>query len=123
MFDQMKAIKALSSLMANRDELKARFEQLQTELGQKEVSADAGAGAVRVTVSGKLEVRRVELDPAVIATLTGDDAEENRLLIEELIVGATNAAMQRAQEMAREEMSKMAGGVNLPGLDTMLGGA
>lgn len=122
MFDQMKGLKALSSLMANREELQKKFEQFQQELAKKEVTADAGAGAVRVTMTGKLAVKRVELDPSMIAVLTGDDAEENKALIEELIVSATNEAMQRAQALAKEEMAKMAGGLNLPGLEGLMGG-
>ncbi len=122
MFDQLKAMKALGSLMGNREELKAKFEQMQAELARKTVEADAGAGAVRVTVNGKLEVVRVALDPAMIATLTGPAAEENRAIIEELIVSATNEAMRRGQELAREEMTNLAGGLNLPGLDSLMGG-
>ena len=72
MFDQMKNLKALAGMMGNADQIKARFEQMQRDLERKTVSADAGAGAVRVTVNGKLHVERVELDPSMTAALVGE---------------------------------------------------
>ncbi|MCC6680017.1 MAG: YbaB/EbfC family nucleoid-associated protein [Phycisphaeraceae bacterium] len=104
--------------MANLPQIKQRMEQMQAELARKTVEAEAGAGAVRVTVNGKLEVLSVQLDPAMIATFLGDAAKaEDRQLVEELIASAVNEALRRAQELVKQEMSKAAGGLNLPGLD------
>lgn len=121
MMDQLKNLKTLASLMGNRDELRARFEQLQAELGKKTAEGDAGAGAVRVTVNGRLEVQRVELDSAMIATLTPGHGDEDKAMIEELIASATNDAMRKAQQLAKEEMARLAGGLNLPGMEGLLG--
>jgi len=117
MFDQLKALK---SMMGNLPEIKRRMEAMQAELARRTVEGEAGAGAVRVTVSGKLEVVSVRLDPAMTATLAGEGAEADRGMIEELIVSATNDALRRAQELVKEEMSKAAGGLNLPGMDGLL---
>ena len=122
MFDQMKNMKQLAGLMGNMGQLKEKFEQVQAELAKKHVEADAGAGAVRVTANGKLEIIRVEVDPAMVASLAGEGAEADREMIEELIASATNAALKKAQELVKEEMSKAAGGMNLPGMDQLLGG-
>lgn len=122
MFDQLKAMKALSSLMGNREEITRKIEQMQADLVRRTVEGDAGAGAVRVTANGKLEITRVELDPSMIATLSGPSAAENKAIIEELVASAVNEALRRAQDIAREEMSKAAGGLNLPGLEGLLNG-
>ena len=121
MFDQMKNLKALAGMMGNADQIKARFEQMQRDLEHKTVSADAGAGAVRVTINGKLHVERVELDPSMTAALVGEGADADREMIEELIASATNAALLKAQEMVKEELASATGGLNLPGMDGLLG--
>lgn len=114
----MKNLKQLASLLGNADQIKERMEQVQAELGRKTVDADAGAGAVRVTVNGKLEVTRLEIDPSMLGALTGDgaDAAQNKALVEDLVTAAVNEGLRRAQEMAREQMMSLAPGLDLPGL-------
>jgi len=122
MFDQMKNIKDLMGQLGNPQELREKFDQIQQELARKTVEAEAGAGAVRVTVNGKFEVQNVELDPHMIGALAGEGDETDKEMIEELITSATNAALTKAQQMVREEMSKLTGGLNVPGIENMLGG-
>ena len=121
MFDQLKNLKNLAGLMGNAGELREKMEKFQEELERMTVDADAGAGAVRVTVNGKLTVLSVSLDPTMISALAGEGAEADRAMIEELIVSATNEAMRRAQELVKQEMARQMDGMNLPGLDGMLG--
>ncbi|MFP4145000.1 MAG: YbaB/EbfC family nucleoid-associated protein [Phycisphaeraceae bacterium] len=121
MFDQMKNLRNLAGMFGNMDEIREKMAQIQAELAEKSVEADAGAGAVRVTVNGKMEVVRVELDQPMIASLSAGGDETDKQMIEELIVSATNAALEKAQEMVREEMSK-ASGLNLPGMENLFGG-
>ena len=116
MLDQLKNLKTLASLLGNSGELKAKFEQFQAELARKTVEADAGAGAVRVTMNGKFEVLRVQIDPAMMATLAGSGDDADRVMIEDLIASAVNAAFGKAQTVARDEAAKITGGLNLPGL-------
>jgi len=118
MFDQMKNLKQLASMLGNADQIKERMEQVQAELAKKTVDADAGAGAVRVTVNGKFEVVKFTLDPSMLAALTDEtaDAADNQALLEDLIAAAVNEAMRRAQEMVKQEMMSLAPGLNLPGL-------
>lgn len=122
MFDQMKNLKQLAGLMGNAGEIKAKFEAMQAELEQKTVEADAGAGAVRVTINGHLRVIGVHLDPAMTTALVGEGAEADKGMVEELIVSATNAAMTKAQLMIKDEMASITGGLNLPGMDQLMGG-
>lgn len=121
MFDQLKMMKQLAGLMGNAGEIKAKFEAVQAELETMLVEGDAGAGAVRVTMNGHLRVTYVKLDPAMITILVGVGEETDHGMIEELIVSATNAAMTKAQEMVKENMATLTGGMNLPGMDQLLG--
>ncbi len=121
MFDQLKNLKSLAGLMGNAGEIKEKFEQMQAELARIEIEADAGAGAVRVTVNGKMQILQVNLDPAMITALAGEGADADKVMIEELIVAATNAAMEKAQLAVKDQMAELTGGMNLPGLDGLLG--
>lgn len=113
--------KNLASLMSQAGQLKEKFADIQEQLAQKTVEADAGAGAVRVTMNGKFEVQRVELDRTMVRTLAGEGEQADQQMIEELIAAAVNAATAKVREMIQQEFSEMAGGLNLPGLDGLLG--
>ena len=121
MFDQLKNLKSLAGLMGNPGQMREKMEKLQAELSRLTAEADAGAGAVRVVVNGEMQVISVRLDPAMIAVLAGQGAEADRAMIEELITSATNEALDRAKELVRQEMAKLTDGLNLPGLDGLLG--
>lgn len=99
-----------SALMREAQNLKARLENMQTELGRLECTGEAGAGLVRVTLTGHHEVRRVEIDPAALA-----DAG----MLEDLVAAAMNDAVRRVRETVQERFSGLAGGLPpgmLPGL-------
>jgi len=122
MFDQMKNLKDLAGMFGNREEIQQKVQQLQEELARKTVEADAGGGAVRVTCNGKLEVQQVRIEPSMLGALTGEGQDADREMVEELIASATNAAIAKAQQMAQDEMAELASGMNIPGLDKLMGG-
>ena len=119
MFDNLKN---LAGLMGQAGQIKEKFEQLQAQLGQKTAEAEAGAGAVRVVMNGRFEVLAVRLDPTMIAKLAGAGADADRQMVEELIAAAVNAAVLKVQELIKDEMASLTGGMNIPGLDKLLGG-
>ncbi len=120
MFDQLKTMKQLAGLMGNAGEMKAKFEAMQRDLAEKTVEAEAGGGAVRVTVNGNLKLTQVQLDPRLTAAAAGPATDADRRMVEQLIVEATNAALEKAQEMLKGEMASLTGGMNIPGLDRLL---
>ena len=114
-------IKQLASLMGNAKEMREKAEEIQAELARKTVEGDAGAGAVRVTMSGKMEVQRVELDrPLLMALAAGEDGPD-QAMVEELIAAATNDALIKARQLMEEEMAKLTGGMDLGAIQKMLG--
>jgi len=117
MFDNFKN---LAGLMGQAKQMKEQMEQLQAELAKRTVSADAGAGAVRVIMNGRFEVVDIKIDRAMIATLAGQGQDADVDMIEQLITSAVNAAMEKAQLMAKQEMAKLTGGLNIPGMDQLM---
>lgn len=98
------------AIMREMQNLKSRFENMQSELAALEVTGEAGAGMVRVTLNGQFEVRRVQIEP---------DATGDREMLEDLVAAATNQAVQRVREAIQERYSGLAGGLPpglLPGL-------
>ena len=118
MFDNLKN---LSSLLGQAKDLKEKFEQLQTDLERKTVEADSGAGAVRVVANGKFEIVSVRLDRPLLGSLVGNATDLDQQVIEDLIASAVNAALAKAKEMVREEATRLTGGINIPGLDKLIG--
>lgn len=112
MFDQLKN---LAGLMGQAKELRAKMEAMQAELGRRSATGEAGAGAVRVTMNGRFEVLRVQIDPAMVAALAGAGSQADRQMVEELTAAAINDAVARVQQVIREEMTR-ATGLNLPGM-------
>ncbi|MCC7409203.1 MAG: YbaB/EbfC family nucleoid-associated protein [Phycisphaeraceae bacterium] len=111
--------KNLASMMGQAKQIRQKMEELQARLAERTAEGDAGAGAVRVTVNGKLEVLRVEVDRPLVAALAGQGSDADQAMVEELIAAACNAALTKAREMMQEELREMTGGMNLPGMPDM----
>ncbi|QNN24586.1 YbaB/EbfC family nucleoid-associated protein [Planctomycetales bacterium ZRK34] len=117
MFDQFKN---LGALMKNAGQIREKAEQLKAELERKTVEGEAGGGAVRVTMNGKMRVLRVDIDqPMMAAFASGGD--DDKTMVEELIAAAVNNAVDKVQEMIAEQMREITGGMNLPGMENLLG--
>lgn len=84
---------------------------IQEELKTKEVSSSVGGGAVSVKVNGQKELIEVKLSDEIIK-----DAANDKEILEDLILSAVKDAMAQADELAESEMSKVTGGLNIPGL-------
>jgi DNA-binding YbaB/EbfC family protein len=96
-------------MIQQAQELQARLAKAQKELAEATVEATVGGGAVTVTVTGQQEVKSVKIDPEAI---NPDDVE----MLEDLVLAAVNEAITKSQELAAERMSKVTGGLKIPGL-------
>jgi DNA-binding YbaB/EbfC family protein len=101
----------ISQLMQLSQQLQARMTQLQESLEAKSISASSGGGMVTVTVDGKGQVRRVQIDPMCV------DPRDVEML-EDLVLAATTEAQSKAQAEYEQEMRKATGGLpmSIPGL-------
>lgn len=106
----------LAGMMKQAKEMQSRLKEMQDSLAGSRYEADSGAGAVTATVTGKLELVDLKISPETVAT---GDVE----MIEDLVKAAVAAAQRKAADGVKQEMQKITGGMNLPGLDGLLGGA
>jgi DNA-binding YbaB/EbfC family protein len=96
-------------MIQQAQELQARLAKVQKELAEATVEATAGGGAVTVTVTGQQQFKSIKIAPEAI---NPDDVE----MLEDLVLAAVNEAIAKSQELAAERMSKVTGGLNIPGL-------
>jgi DNA-binding YbaB/EbfC family protein len=96
----------LGNLMKQAQALQENMQRAQAEIGNLEVTGEAGGGMAKVTMNGRHEVRRVEID----SSLMGDDKE----MLEDLIAAAVNDAVHKVTAMTQEKMSGLMSGMNLP---------
>ncbi|MGB9712864.1 MAG: YbaB/EbfC family nucleoid-associated protein [Dissulfurimicrobium sp.] len=99
----------MKEMMRQAQRLQAKIAQLQEELVQKKIEASAGGGMVKAVANGKPEIISITIEKEVV---NPDDVE----MLQDLVVAAVNEAILRAKEMAEEEMSKITGGLRIPGL-------
>lgn len=97
------------NMMKQAQQLQKQMMQLQEEIESSILEYSAGGGAVKVTITGKMVVQSIAIDPDAI------DSEDVEML-EDLIQSAVNGAIEKAQELASSKMGALTGGLNLPGL-------
>jgi nucleoid-associated protein EbfC len=102
-------VKNLGGLMKQAQALQRKMQELQAELGERTVTAQAGGGMVEAVVNGRQELVSLKIDPEVA---TPDDVE----MLQDLVQAAINEALNRSREMVAQEMSKLTGGLQIPGM-------
>lgn len=96
----------LAGLMKQAQAMQDNLRRAQDELGSLEVEGASGAGLVKVTMTCRHDVKRVAIDPSLLA----DDKE----MLEDLVAAAFNDAVRRAEQLSSEKMSKVTAGMPLP---------
>ncbi len=99
----------LGDLMKQAQRMKAEMERLQAEAALKTVEGSAGGGMVTAVANGKGELLSVKIDPEATR---GEDLE----MLQDLVTAAVNDALRKARELLTQEVSRLTGGLNLPGL-------
>ena len=96
----------IGNLMKQAQQLQANMQKAQAEIAAMEVTGESGGGMVKVTINGRHEAKRVQIDPSVPL----DDRE----MIEDLVAAAINDAVHRLETTSQEKMAGLMGGMNLP---------
>jgi DNA-binding YbaB/EbfC family protein len=105
----LKGMPNMGNLLKKAQQLQEKMAKLQEELSEKTVETSAGGGMVTVVANGKQELTSIRIDPEVV---NPEDIE----MLEDLVLAAVNDALFQAKQMVTEEMTKLTGGVNIPGL-------
>lgn len=103
----------IASLMKQAQAMQHRIGEMKEGLGRLRVEGSAGGGLVTVEATGHQQITSVRIDPS----LTG---EGDREMLEDLIIAATNQALEKAKAAAADEMSKVTGGLEIPGMQEAL---
>lgn len=99
----------IGKMMKQAQQMQAKMAEIQEELARKEVEGTSGGGMVKVKMNGQQEVLSVRIDPEVFK-------EGDQEMLEDLVVAAVNEARKAALELAKSEMSKVTGGLPIPGM-------
>ena len=98
---------SISDLVQQAQKMQADLQKAQEDLAQAEVTGESGAGLVQVVMTGRHEVKRVNIDDSLL----GDDKD----MLEDLIAAAVNDAVRQVEKTSADKMSGMTAGLNLPG--------
>jgi DNA-binding YbaB/EbfC family protein len=96
----------LAGLMKQAQSMQENLKRAQDELATLEVEGQSGAGLVKVTMTCKHDVKRIAIDPSLLA--------EDKDMLEDLVAAAFNDAVRRAEAVSQEKMSKLTAGMPMP---------
>ena len=96
----------MGNLMKQAQKMQEDMQKVQEELANAEVTGESGAGMVTVTMTGRHDVRRVEIDPSLM--------EEDKEMLEDLLAAAVNDAVRKVEQNSKEKMGDITSGMNLP---------
>lgn len=99
----------MQKMLKQVQKMQAEMAKTQEELKQKTVEVTAGGGVITVIANGSLEITDIKIQPDAV------DPEDVDML-EDLVLAAVNEALRKAQDMAAQEMEKLTGGLNIPGM-------
>ncbi|HWL81116.1 MAG TPA: YbaB/EbfC family nucleoid-associated protein [Roseomonas sp.] len=108
-------MKNLGAMLKQAQQMQTRMQEMQAKLEAMTMEGAAGAGMVKVTLSGKGDLKRLTIDPSLMVA-------DEREVLEDLIVAAHADAKQKVEAMMAEEMQKATAGLNIPGMGGGLGG-
>jgi DNA-binding YbaB/EbfC family protein len=100
-------MKNLAGLMKQAQQMQSKVQEMQAKLEATEVTGEAGAGLVKVTLNGKNDLRKIKIDPKIV-----DPADTE--MLEDLIVAAHRDARTKIEAVSADEMQKVTGGLQLP---------
>lgn len=101
--------KDMNSVIKQAQKMQEEMAKTQEELEQRSFDITTGGGAVKLTITGKREIKSIELSPEIVDP---DDIE----MLQDTLVAAVNEAIRKVDEASESEMSKVTGGISMPGL-------
>ena len=96
----------INELMKQAQQMQEKMSNLQQEASLQQVTGESGAGLVKVTMTGRYDVRKVDIDPSVLS--------EDKEFLEDLLAAAVNDAVRKVEQKSKDVLSSLAGGIDLP---------
>ena len=97
---------SIGKMMQQAQAMQGKMEEAQKELARMEVTGEAGAGMVKVTMNGRHDVRGVDIDPSLL--------QEDKEILEDLLAAAINDAVRKVEKQQQDGMGKLTAGMPLP---------
>jgi len=99
----------MQQMMKQAQKMQRQMEEMQAELANKTLEVSAGGGAIKLTINGQKQITDLVISPDVVDP---DDVE----MLQDLVISAVNEAIRQMEEASSSQLSKITGGMNLPGL-------
>jgi DNA-binding YbaB/EbfC family protein len=99
-------MKGMGDMMQQAQQMQERMQKMQEELANSEVTGQSGAGLVLVTMTGRHDVKNVNIDASLL--------QEDKEMLEDLLAAAVNDAVRRVEANSRDKMSEMTAGMGMP---------
>ena len=96
----------INELMKQAQQMQEKMSSLQQEASSQQVTGESGAGLIKVTMTGRYDVREVDIDPSVLS--------EDKEFLEDLLAAAVNDAVRKVEQKSKDVLSSLAGGIDLP---------
>lgn len=97
---------SMGDLMRQAQKMQEQLQKAQEELAKAEVTGESGAGLVKITMNGRHDVKKVEIDSSLM--------QEDKEILEDLIAAAVNDAVRRIEESSRNQMASLTAGMGIP---------
>lgn len=102
----------MDKILKQAQQMQENMKRAEEEISLIEVTGEAGAGLVKITMNGHYDCKKVQIDPSLL--------KEEVEMVEDLVAAAINATTRQIEETKKEKMSGVTGGMNIPGLDSFL---
>ncbi|MBI5183519.1 MAG: YbaB/EbfC family nucleoid-associated protein [Nitrospinae bacterium] len=102
-------MKGMGNIMKQAQKMQEKMLKIQEEMANRTVEASSGGGMIIVVANGRQEILSVKIEPEVVNSNEVD-------MLEDLVTAAVNEALRKSREMVAEEMTKLTGGIDIPGL-------
>ena len=106
MFNKGQLAGLMKQAQAMQEQMQSKMAKIEEDLAGIEVEGQSGAGLVKVTMTGKMTVKRIAIDPSLLA----DDKD----MLEDLVVAAVNDAVRKAEKVSEEKRASVSAGMQLP---------
>jgi DNA-binding YbaB/EbfC family protein len=106
---QFERLMNINELMKQAQQFQEKLATVQNDLGSQQVTGSAGAGMVTATLNGRGELLSLTIEQAIVQP-------ENTGMLQDLVVAAVNDGLNKAKELGKSEMTRLTGGLNIPGL-------
>ncbi len=112
----LKNISDLKNIFKESQKIKEKVKEIENDIAKKTLDVETGGGIVKITINGRQEIQSLKIDKELFSELANSDLS----MLQDLIIACVNEALHRSKKMLSDELKKMTGGFNIPGISDLL---